>query len=241
MLDGPSWSERVSVHSVAGAYFLVKPGPMLPTGFLTASACLADTAPDSWAIEWVKTKPGEREENAARLGIRAADLEAVVRWATDHLAGGGFAWPNVFSDLGSARAFRTRFLPSDIHLLGIALPVEFVDAFLLLAAPPPQRPGFAPVGTTGVYEVLSARAPLAAGGMRRGYEVLGYDTAGQFDSFRCNDLQQDFERLYGARFNEWGLFDDEAVARECAAYASRPEVGACSSTWHPWLVEEYPS
>src|SRR3989442_10309697 len=100
VLDGPSWSERVSVHSVAGAYFLVKPGPMLPTGFLTASACLADTAPDSWAIEWVKTKPGEREENAARLGIRASDLEAGFPRVTDLPPRGGFPLPKVFLHLG---------------------------------------------------------------------------------------------------------------------------------------------
>jgi hypothetical protein len=38
---------------VAGGYLLVKPGPPIPAGILTASACLAEMAPDFWAIEWV--------------------------------------------------------------------------------------------------------------------------------------------------------------------------------------------
>jgi len=32
---------------------------------------------------------------------------------------------------------------------------------------------------------------------RRGFEVLGFDGAAGFDSFRCNALESDFERLNG--------------------------------------------
>lgn len=59
---------------IAGAYLLVKPGPSLGAQGLTASACLADVAPDSWAIEWVSVEPGEREPRAKRLGIRVEAL-----------------------------------------------------------------------------------------------------------------------------------------------------------------------
>ena len=115
------------MQAVAGAYLLVKPRPPLAPGVLTASACLADIAPNCWAIEWVKVQEGEREESAARLGIRAEDLPAVIQWATDHFARGSFGWPNVFLDLEAAWGFRRRFLSPEIHLLGIALPLDLVD------------------------------------------------------------------------------------------------------------------
>jgi hypothetical protein len=225
---------------VAGAYLLVKPHPELGPGHLTASACLAEMAPDDWALDWVSTEPERREQHVARLGIRPGELPAVMRWATDHF-GGRFRWPNVFTDLEIARAFRARFVPADIHLLGIGLPVDLVDSFMSMAAPPPPQPGYAPVGATGVYQVLTARRPLEGGGATRGFEVLGYDEAGKFCSYRCNALGADFERQFGARFNARGLLDEETTARRCAEYASRPEVFTCSRFWHPWLVQEYPS
>jgi hypothetical protein len=90
-------SERVSGQTLAGGYFLVKPAATLAPGLLTASSCLVHMAPDCWAIEWVRTTEGEREDSAARLGIRADDIPAVIRWATDSLDKGDFAWPNLMS------------------------------------------------------------------------------------------------------------------------------------------------
>jgi hypothetical protein len=225
---------------VAGAYLLVKPDAELGAGHLTASGCLAEMAPDCWAIEWVKTEPGGCEKHATRVGIRSGDLSAVIRWATDHF-GGRFRWPNVFTDLEGAREFRARFVSIDIHLLGIGLAADLVDSFVSIAAPPLPEPGHSPAAPTGVYEVLAARKPLEGGGVTRGFEVLGYDVAGTFCSFRCNELETDFERHLGVQFIAWGLLDDEAMARRCAEYAGRPEVGTCASFWHPWLVLEYPS
>jgi NADH:ubiquinone oxidoreductase subunit len=60
--------------------------------------------------------------------------------------------------------------------------------------------------------------------------------AGAFCSFRCNALETDFQRKLGATFNEWGLLEDEDVARRCAEYAGRPETPTCSPVWHPWMV-----
>jgi hypothetical protein len=228
----------MSQSCVAGAYLLVKPHAELGVGHLTASACLAEMAPDDWALDWVNTEPERREQHAARLGIRPGELPAVMRWATDHF-GGRLRWPNVFTDLEIARAFRDRFLTADTHLLGIGLPADLVDGFMAMAAPPPQQPGYAPVGATGVYEVLAAGKPLEGDGAIRGFEVLGYDEAGKFCSYRCNALGADFDRQLGARFNACGLLDEETMARRCADYASRPEVVTCSRFWHAWLIREY--
>jgi len=195
-------------------------------------------APGSWAIEWVKVAPGEREEHARELGIRPELLPQVVDWATKAFDA-DFKWPNVLSTPAVAREFRQQFIPGDVRLIGLGLPADLVDEFLTLAAPPPSSPGYAPNGPSGVYEVLRSRQPLATGGRARGYEVLGFGIAGAFCSFRCNQFEADFQREFGATFNTWGLIDDEAVARRCALYAGRPGGGTCADWWHAWAVQEY--
>ena len=62
--DGRELEGHVSEPYVAGAYLLVKPGPLIGAGGLTASACLAEMAPDSWAIEWANVEPADRERQA---------------------------------------------------------------------------------------------------------------------------------------------------------------------------------
>jgi hypothetical protein len=223
---------------VAGAYLLVKPGPQIGPGGLTASACLAELAPDSWAIEWVSMEPADRQRHAVALGIPADAVSEVIRWATDEFDR-HFKWPNVFTELAAAREFLERFIPGGVHLLGVGLPSDLVPAFLSLSAPPKSQPGYAPVGAVGVHEVIRAGRVLEVGGELRGFEVLGYDEAGQFCSFRCNRLEVDFEKELGVQFNRWGLLNEESAARQCADYAGRPEVGTCARWWHPWAVMEY--
>jgi hypothetical protein len=228
------------VSLVAGAYLLVKPGPLVgPTG-LTASGCLAEIAPGTWAIEWVNTEHADREGHAAAFGIPPEAVPELVAWATGAFDN-EFKWPNVFCTLDAARAFRQRFRPEGVRLIGLALPVDLVDGFLAVAAPKPQQPGFAPMGATGVYDLLSEGQALAPGGLVRGYEVLGHGIAGDFCSYRCNGLEDDFQREFAAVFNDMGLLDDEAVARRCAEFAGRPETGTCADWWHPWSVQEYDS
>ena len=223
---------------VAGAYLLVKPGPLIGAGGLTASACLAEMAPDSWAIEWANVEPADRERQAVQFGIPVNAIPEVIKWAADEFDR-HFKWPNVFTELTAARKFRERFIPGGVHLVGVGLPADLVPAFLSLSAPPLAQPGYAPVGATGVHEVVRAGQVLAAGGEFRGFEVLGYDEAGQFCSFRCNGLEVDFQKELGVQFNRWGLLNKESAARQCAEYAGRPEVGTCARWWHPWAVVEY--
>lgn len=224
---------------VAGPFFLVKPGEQIPPGGLTVSSCLAGVAPDTWALDWVLMDEPDRIAAAARCGIAEDQLPGVVAWATEHFDRAGFAWPNVLLNIETAREFRRRFLPQSFHLLQIYLPERLAESFLALAAPPPQQPGFAPVGATGVCQALCNPQLTETPGERRGFEVLGYDSAGGFDSFRCNRLERDFARLLDIRFNQWGLIEEDAAALQCAEYANRPDVGTCADAWHPWLVVEH--
>jgi hypothetical protein len=224
---------------IAGPFLLTRDSGKLPPGLITVSPCLANVAPDCWAIEWSKTPEAERLACAAEFGIDARDLPNAIRWATDHFDAGGFLWPNMFLDAATAREFRRRFVRVTVRLLQIALPEDMLEPFLALTAPPPQQPGYAPVGAVGVHQALSHRSVLANTGESRGFEVLGFDGAAGFDSFRCNALDKDFQRLFGINFNQWGLIDDATEARRCAEYANGPEVSTCAVAWHPWLVTEH--
>lgn len=222
----------------SGPFLIAKESGKLPSGMLTASACLADIAPDLWAIEWANVDERDRLARAALFGIDAEQLPDAIRWATDHLDGGGFAWPNVFLDASAAREFHRRFITTGARLLQVSLPEQMLDAFLALTTPPPQ-PGFATVGTMGVHEALARGVALTDLDGQRGFEVLGFDGASGFDSFRCNQLESDFQRLLGVHFNRWGLIDAASDAARCAEFANGPATSTCAVAWHPWLVIEH--
>jgi hypothetical protein len=170
---------------------------------------------------------------------RREHLPDAVRWATDHLDGGGFAWPNVFLNATAAREFHRRFVTTAVRLLQMSLPEKMLESFLALTTPPPQQPGFAPVGSIGVHDALAQRVALAGLDGQRGFEVLGFDGAAGFDSFRCNALEDDFQRLFDVQFNRWGLIDDVDAAVHCAEFANGQGVSTCAIAWHPWLVMEH--
>lgn len=231
--------ETVMERLVAGPFLLAKESGKLAPGLLTASGCLADIVPDSWTIEWVKMEETERLARAARFGIDAHHLPDAIRWATDHFERGGFVWPNLFLNAAAARDFHRRFVTAPVRLLQMSLPEQMVESFLALTTPPPQQDGYAPVGSIGVHEALARRSAVIDLGDRRGFEVLGFDGAASFDSFRCNELENDFERLFGVQFNQWGLIDDLGDATRCAEFANGPEVSTCAGAWHPWLLTEH--
>jgi hypothetical protein len=224
---------------VAGPFLLAKDSGKLPPGLLTVSPCLADIAPDAWAIEWASVDETERLARAAAFGIDAHHLPDAVRWATNHFDGGGFVWPNLFLNAAAAREFHRRFVTAGVRLLQMSLPEQMVESFLALTTPPPPQPGFNPVGSIGVHEALAQRATLTDLDGQRGFEVLGFDGASGFDSFRCNALEGDFQRLFGVQFNRWGLIDDVGDAARCAEFANGSEVSTCAIAWHAWLVTEH--
>jgi hypothetical protein len=220
---------------LAGPFFLMKPTGELPAGVLTVSHCLATVAPDTWAIDWVSVTDTDRAEAAARCEIADERVSAAIEWATERF-GVAIGWSHALLDLDAAREFRRLFLPPTFQLLQIGLPEGALSSFLALSAPPPQQPGYAPVGASGAYEAVVKKTVLSAG-ERRGHEVLGYDRyGGGFHSSRCHSFEQDLAAL-GASLNRWGLIDDAEAARRCAEYAGGK--GTCADGWHPWLIVEH--
>ncbi|MFY0570970.1 hypothetical protein ACN28E_45050 [Archangium lansingense] len=228
---------------VSGGYLVARPAErapfmdasLVPSRLQSASGCIAPIAPDTWAIDWASCDSAERSAAATRFGVPPERLAELIAWATRRFDV-DFLWPNVFLTLEAAREFCATFVPadSDAFVLGLALASEDVEDFLQQTAPPPRE------GETGLHRCLARRLPPAEGGVRLGSEVLGAELGGTFHSYLCNGLERTFAQQLGARPNEHGLFDDHALARQCAAYAGHEDVGAEPVPWLAWVLLEYP-
>jgi hypothetical protein len=225
----------------SGGYFLAIPAPrsefmnaeLLPDRILTASDCLVDLAPNTWAIAWTGDTVESRREAAARFGLDAQGLRALMDWSTAALDSGSLGWPNVFFDVETANQARVRFLPAsgDIVVFGIALPADLREPFLEATRPGPQE------GTPGVVMALAANTTQDERGSVLGFDVLGWDHG--FHSYVCNGLEMEFQRALGLTPNSHGFFATEHEARRCAEHAGLESTGAEPALWLPWRVVRY--
>ena len=74
--------------------------------------------------------------------------------------------------------------------------------------------------------------------MFRGFEVLGYDH-GQFGSYICNSLQDDYSKKFGISLNKNGFIENYNDARKATEYTMSDEAKAEPYLWFPWLISEY--
>ncbi len=238
---------RIADHIVAG-YYLVRianrpeyvSAELMPDRILSISDDICNSFPDTWVIDWTSENIEERIERASEFAIPAANLEKVVSWGTKTFSK-AFAWPNVFYSVDNARAARTQFLShlDDIVLIGLGLHKLNVDQFLSASKPPPQQPGFAPVGATGVFEIASRRDNLAENGRSLGYELLVAQHGLLTCSWLCNGLEKTFSENIGVRPNTHGFISSFEEASRCIKYMSDAAVGAEPGLWLPWLIVKY--
>ena len=227
----------VTRRSDRGAYISPE---LMPERVLSASGCICDFFPDTWAIAWTSVPDEERTRKAAGFGISPADLNAVTKWATDSFSK-EFGWPDAFYTLEAAQAARARFLPGkpDILIFGLGLHESDAEEFLKAAEPPAQQPGFAPMGRSGILECVSGGANIREGGEFLGFELLAADHGMLSCSWLCNGLEKECAAQLGIRPNRSGLVESYADARRCAELIARPETGAEPGLWLPWRVTMY--
>lgn len=202
--------------------------------------------PDAWALSWCNTSPEERREHAAVFGIPEEELPALMKWADAAMDREFGVWNTVFT-LESARAVGRRWLSRvpDVELWGLGLKSELVAEYCRLTQPPPQEPGFAPVGAGGTYEAVCLRGQaLARGGVVLGHEILKEDWGNSFNS--PESLHLDEQELFegsGVVLNQAGLIDSFELALECsrkldATWEKEPSE---RTGWLPWLLVQYPT
>ncbi len=212
---------------------------LLPELILSGSDCIAQFVPDTWCIDWANDKPESRLETAKFFGLDCPRAAEVSAWATPRF-GIDFGWPNVIYNLETAVQLVGKFLPSlpDVKILELALHRTHVARFCEAAAPESQKPGFAPNGMQGVYEVVMKATPQVAGGRVLGFEPRVFDVVLSC-SWLCNGLERTIAEKLNIQPNRFGLIETFVDACCAVQYISRADVGAEPGLWLPWLIIDH--
>jgi hypothetical protein len=201
--------------------------------------------PESWTLSWCSESREERLERAAVFGIGERDLERVIAWADQSFGSEFGAWDVIFT-LEGARAAVRSFLQNatNLELWGVGLHRSLVADFCKASAPPPQVPGYAPTGASGLHVATCERpAHLADGGTVLGHEILIPEFGASFNSPESRHLdEQAAFRASGVVPNGLGLVDSFEDALSCCRYldAHASETQHQVRGWLPWLIVRYP-
>jgi len=211
------------VEFICGGYFLTKRGPHRtyeranlgqPGNFVTLSPERVYFFPDSWALSWVSESETTRAEVTTALGIPASSLPALIPQVTgafEEL----FFWPNVIPTVSAARQLLQMVPPSPGWLIvGFGVAEDDVAGLLERNAPPAQKPGLAPTGSGGVFEVLANRQPLEPGFVELGFDVLEISYGMLWHT--CLDFDLAATEAYEGALNANGLLPESAAATHAA-------------------------
>lgn len=240
----PALSEFVSAGFVVTRLIARPPyvsAELLPEKIVSASGCIASFVPDTWCIEWTQDSLESRVEEARAFGLDAEALSKITARLTPQF-GSSIGWPNVIFDYHVASQLVERFFDKvpDVKLLELALHNSLTARFCSEAEPPPQQPGFAPIGHQGVHEaILKGRSPTESGNVL-GFEPVVFDQSLSC-TWLCNSLDTSVAEHLGIRPNPSGMVGEFEDACSCVEYISREDVGAEPGLWLPWLIIEHPT
>jgi hypothetical protein len=133
-----------------------------------------------------------------------------------------------------AQSVTRELLPesSDLVLVGVGVPRDFVEALLPELAPGPRE------AASGTHLCALANEPMAAGSRLLGWEVLGYDY-GSCHSWLCNGIHVEAAARIKHRPGALGLLESEAAARDVLRMMENDQVPAEQATWVPAAVLQY--
>ena len=220
---------------ISGGYFLAKRvsrprefTDLMPDTFIRLSDCFTDIAPDTWADKAYNYDEGERSAEAAKFGIPAFAVPALVTEFTKAVALTHLT--NSFPTLAIAREFHRRCTDKTlVVLLGIGLEPSLV-ASLRSQLHDDVNHGY------GLIERIDAQDPLSSSGSVLGYEPLGFE-AMKFHSWLCHNAPVGAYERFGTRPNRAGFIGSFADAVHVTEHLKA--TGAEPAIWEPWLVVQY--
>lgn len=217
---------------VAAGYLGVRPLPRpewvdaryVRDPLLSLSADLVAVGP---TVTWV----GSADEELAALGVAADQRGDARAWIDDLERCAGILHPNVCRTPDVVAEFSDRFVSEGLAVLGVALPADQVDTFLVEHEAYGQQ--------DGIVILLGEARPLAPGYRPLGYEPVSVDYGGLRCSWTCNGLQAAVAEATGIVPNEWGFIDTEEEAETVMTFLADPAVGLEPGMWRAWLVARY--
>ena len=229
---------------IIGGYYLIQATEskkwrneeFFPPIIWSASHHICEIYPDSWILPWVLDDHSakKREHNQEILNLDDEAFHALQVEFNDLFNKDEFGFPNVFPSLAVARNFHGRYLKhlSNIKLLSISLADEYWEEFIQETEPGES------MGEHGIRLKLRSRYSVEPEAMFKGFDILGYDH-GQFCSYICNSLQDDYSQKFGVSLNQNGFIENYEDARKAADYTMLDETKAEPYLWFPWLISEY--
>ena len=229
---------------IVGGYYLIQgtePKEWMNEKFFpplvwSASHHICESYPDSWIFTWTSDEGSakERERNQEILKLDNDAFHSLQLEYDNLFNKAEFGFPNVFYNPALARNFYSKYLSnlSNIKLLSIALADEYWEQFIQETIPGKN------MGEHGIRTKLRASQSVEPEAMFRGFEVLGYDH-GQFCSYICNSLQDDYSKKFGISLNKNGFIENYNDARKATEYTMSDEAKAEPYLWFPWLISEY--
>lgn len=224
------------MRTVSGGYFLVRGAEprtnreILPQVVWTPSDCVCDRYPYFWCEPDLLESFGNPEEALRHMGLASSHLPAMKAWVASQEQSGRLGYSGVFIECGAAKEFAASFLrwPAQFKLLGIGLPVEYVETFLNETLEWVRE-----TPNCGVFQSVSARQEIAVGGTSVGYEPLGYEPCTVHGL--SNHISEDWPvRRYREHLNEHGRFSDLQTCIQAV------DAQVEQAVWAPWLIVEYP-
>jgi hypothetical protein len=212
---------------------------LLPKRLVSASACIAPSAPNFFCLTWTQDTPEERLQAAKAFSLDDQALSELTGWTTSRFDQ-TVRWPNVLTKLATAQELVNRFFSAlpDIKILELGLHRSLTERFCQKAEPPAPEPGFAPTGRQGVHEVILEGKPPTRGGRVLGLEPLVFEYSLSC-SWLCNGLETIIEQALGIKPNKHGLIEDYNDAKRCVEHISRDDIGAEPGLWLPWLIIDH--
>jgi len=193
-----------------GPYYLIKLKPVeygtiKGSAIYTCSRCLNDSFFDSWAISWASTEKKQLEETKVTFKLTDKNVEEIQVWANKKLNENKLGWINTFSDLKTLTEYKEKFFPkdSDFEILSISFPESDLDEALEMT-----KPTEAMSGEIGIYNKLKNKELDLEKDEFLGYDIIGIELGGDFHSFHCHDLLNDFKEKFGIKINEFGLIEN---------------------------------
>lgn len=213
---------------------------LLPRKILSLSDCIANFFPNDWSISWVKMDEEKRKEEALAFGLNSDAVSQAVDSLTSRFDQ-DFGYPNVCYSLKIARDLVNEFLlnKTDLTIIGVGLHSSIKQKFCDEMMPPPPKEGYAPIGKTGILEMVLKDQVLEHETQILGFELVNFYMGSEGCSWLCNSLEKEVKEKLNMIPNNYGFIDNFNDASKASEHVSKDEVGAEPGLWLPLLITQY--
>lgn len=217
-----------------GGYYLAKLAPVNFGSYnnamiYTCSNCINDHLVDVWSYTWA-TGNDERAVEAKEIFQLSEDQIGLIRdWVDEKHNESKLGWINVFADLDAAMEYKQRFFSHLNDIKVFALYFNEAEREYILDEYKP-RPG---MGEIGLRLTLLKGIEETDNEKFLGFDYIGIELDGDFHTFHCHDLGEEFSTKFEVTLNEYGLFDSDKSSDRILAYLNDDSNG-CEPV--PWVV-----